>query len=120
MAEKMRTGSIVVVLESFICSKQREVLFVNCSILVKETFQKITRRRVKNSDEVICVNSWKITTLLAAMMTASTEVVTTNLNAGANVESVDVMGNDGIYVCIHLKDPRELCSVGLRESRTGI
>ena len=31
---------------------------------------------------------------MAAMMTASTEVVSMLLESGANVESVDVMGND--------------------------
>ena len=34
------------------------------------------------------------TTLMAAMMTASTEVVSLLLECGANIESVDVMGND--------------------------
>jgi hypothetical protein len=36
------------------------------------------------------------TTLMGAMMTASPEVVSMLLESGANVESVDVMGNDGL------------------------
>ena len=38
------------------------------------------------------------TTLMAAMMTASSEVVSILLESGAKVESVDVMGNDGFIL----------------------
>ena len=57
--------------------------------------------------------------LMAAMMLASPEVVTMLLESGANVESVDVMGKDAFMFASVLEDQR-ICSVGLRESRTGI
>ena len=60
------------------------------------------------------------TTLMAAMMTASTEVVSMLLECGANIESVDVMGNDAFMFASAIWKTKELASVGLRESRTGI
>ena len=59
------------------------------------------------------------TTLMAAMMTASTEVVSMLLESGANVESLDVMGNDAFCFAASMGRPKNM-QCWLRESRTGI
>ena len=48
------------------------------------------------------------TTLLAAMMTASTEVVSMLLESGAKVESVDVMGNNGLALASAFGRPENI------------
>ena len=48
------------------------------------------------------------TTLMAAMMTASPEVVSMLLESGANVESVDVMGNDAFMFASIFGRPKNL------------
>ena len=59
--------------------------------------EEYTRRlesRLRNEGYVAFGVPGGTTTLMAAMMTASPEVVSMLLESGANVESVDVMGND--------------------------
>ena len=48
------------------------------------------------------------TTLMAAMMTASTEVVSLVLSCGANIQSVDVMGNDSFMYAATYGRPKNL------------
>ena len=48
------------------------------------------------------------TTLMAAMMTASTEVVSMLLRCGANVESADVMGNDAFSFAASMGRPKNM------------
>ena len=48
------------------------------------------------------------TTLMAAMMTASPEVVSMLLESGANVQSVDVMGNDAFMFASIFGRPKNL------------
>eukprot|EP00938_MAST-03A_sp_MAST-3A-sp1_P003520 g3520.t1 len=48
------------------------------------------------------------TTLMAAMMTASPEVVLMLLESGANVEHVDMMGNDGFMLASVFGRPKNL------------
>ena len=59
--------------------------------------EEYTRRlesRVRDEGYITLGIPGGTTTLMAAMMTASPEVVSMLLESGANVESVDVMGND--------------------------
>ena len=48
------------------------------------------------------------TTLMAAMMTASTEVISMLLECGANIQSVDVMGNDAFMLASAFGRPKNL------------
>ena len=82
-----------------------------------EEYYRRLRSRVRDKGYIALGIPGGTTTLMAAMMMASTEVVSMLLESGANVESVDVMGNDAFTFASTL-DGRRICSVGLRDART--
>ena len=73
--------------------------------------EEYTRRlnsRVRNEGYIELGIPGGTTTLMAATMTASPEVVSMLIESGANVESVDVMGNDGFMFASALGRPKNL------------
>ncbi len=65
----------------------------DCRQIIQDALSKMSR--IRKEGYVTLGVSGGMTTLMIAMMTASSEVVSMLLESGANVDSVDVMGNDG-------------------------
>jgi hypothetical protein len=84
-----------------------------------EEYTKRLESRARDEGYVALGVPGGTTTLMAAMMVASQEVVSILLESGANVESLDAMGNDALMFAASMGRPKNI-DAGLRESRTGI
>ena len=104
---------VVLVFLMYAVVAMKRMLLQNLLEELKRDFEgeEYTRRlesRLRNEGYVALGVPGGTTTLMAAMMTASPEVVSMLLESGANVESVDVMGNDAFMFASIFGRPKNL------------